>query len=142
MSDRPAIIITHQGDSFYLAHTIAQTRQSNPRSRLILLGDEAYDYYLGVEHYDYRQYSSEANRLGTLYRHRNAVDEHHEWLRFYFQKWVMIRNFIRQEKLPSTFIIDSNVLLYADLAVLQEQLEHPKFTVSQIELDVESAAGG
>lgn len=63
----PPIILIHRGDSFYLAHTIAQARSSNPDSRLILLGDRSNSFYLGVEHHRYVDYFDEAREFAKLF---------------------------------------------------------------------------
>jgi hypothetical protein len=63
----PPIILIHRGDSFYLAHTIAQARSSNPDGRLILLGDRSNSFYLGVEHHRYEDYFEEAREFAKLF---------------------------------------------------------------------------
>ncbi len=131
-STPPAVLWIHQGDSFYLAHSLAQARQSNPGSRLILLGDQANRYYRGVEFYPYQDYFQTAEKLGKLYRHRNPVPEHEDWLRFCFQKWAVMRDFMKAEGVKSSFIVDTDTLIFGDLGQLEAELSDWGFTVSRL----------
>ncbi|QYY37397.1 hypothetical protein [Ruficoccus sp. ZRK36] len=141
MPSAPAILIPHQGDSFYISHTIAQARQSNPDSRLILLGDDINRYYKGVEHYAYSDYFQTAREIGELYRHRNPVPRHAEWLRFCFQKWAFMRDFIKAHELESCFIIDTDVLIFGDLVELRTELAPWGLTVSRAQTGLITATG-
>lgn len=130
MPEPAAILIIHEGDSFYLAHCLAQARQSNPQSRVILLGDGRNAYYRGVEFYRYADYFKDAARIDAIYRHRSAQHEE-RWIRFCFQRWLIVREFVRAQGIERLLVIDTDVMVYGDLEAMFAQFAGSGFTVSQ-----------
>ena len=111
----PPIIIIHRGDSPYLAYTIAQAKDSNPESRVILLGDRSNAFYLGVEHYAYTDYFADAEDFSKWYRHEHFPNYQYPWILFCHQKYFVLRDFCKRHQLKSILLIDTDVLIYEDI---------------------------
>jgi hypothetical protein len=126
----PPIILIHRGDSYYLAHTIAQARSSNPDSRLILLGDRSNSFYLGVEHHRYEDYFDEAREFAKLFTYECFPTYQYPWILFCHQKYFALRDFIRAQGVKKFLLIDSDVMIYQDVGAYFEHFAECRMTVS------------
>jgi hypothetical protein len=126
----PPIILIHRGDSFYLAHTIAQARSSNPESRLILLGDRSNSFYLGVEHHRYEDYFEEAREFAKLFTYEYFPNYQYPWILFCHQKYFALRGFIRARGIDKFLLIDSDVMVYDKIAPYFDHYKNTRMTVS------------
>jgi hypothetical protein len=106
------IILIHKGDSPYLAYAIAQAKTSNPESKIILLGDKGNSYYLGVEHYYYEQYFSEAKKFSESFEYKYFPSYQHSWILFCHQKYFFLREFCKLHQIKQFLLIDSDVMIY------------------------------
>jgi hypothetical protein len=112
----PPIILIHRGDSFYLAHTIAQARSSNPESRPILLGDRSNSFYLGVERHRYEDYFEQAQKIAKLFTYEYFPTYQYPWILFCHQKYLALRDFVLAQGIEKFLLIDSDVLLYEPIS--------------------------
>lgn len=126
----PPIILIHRGDSYYLAHTIAQARSSNPESRLILLGDRSNSFYLGVEHHRYEDYFEEAREFAKLFTYEYFPTYQYPWILFCHQKYFALRDFIHAQSIEKFLLIDSDVLLYEPISQYFDFYRDYQMTVS------------
>ena len=126
----PPIILIHRGDSFYLAHTIAQARSSNPESRLILLGDSSNSFYLGVEHHRYEDYFAEARKFANLFTYEYFPTYQYPWILFCHQKYFALRDFVRAQKIDKFLLIDSDVMIYEPVAPYFEYYKSASMTLT------------
>ena len=126
----PPIILIHRGDSFYLAHTIAQARSSNPESRLILLGDRSNSFYLGVEHHRYEDYFDEAREFAKLFTYEYFQNYQYPWILFCHQKYFALRDFVLAQGIDSFLLIDSDVMLYEPIEPFFRHYAGTRLTVS------------
>lgn len=126
----PPIILIHRGDSFYLAHAIAQARSSNPESRLILLGDRSNSFYLGVEHHCYEDYFDGAREFADLFAYRFFPNYQYPWILFCHQKYFALRDFVRDQRIDRFLLIDSDVMLYEPIQPYFDHYAEAKFTVT------------
>ena len=126
----PPIILIHRGDSFYLAHTIAQARSSNPESRLILLGDRSNSFYLGVEHHRYEDYFDEAREFAKLFTYEFFPNYQYPWILFCHQKYFALRDFVLAQGIDSFLLIDSDVMLYEPIEPFFRHYAGTRLTVS------------
>ena len=129
----PPIILIHRGDSFYLAHTIAQARSSNPESRLILLGDRSNSFYLGVEHHRYEDYFDEAREFAKLFTYEYFPNYQYPWILFCHQKYFALRDFVRAQGIDRFLLIDSDVMIYETIGPHCEYYSNTRITVSSPE---------
>lgn len=126
----PPIILIHRGDSFYLAHTIAQARSSNPESRLILLGDRSNSFYLGVEHHRYEDYFDEAREFAKLFTYEFFPNYQYPWILFCHQKYFALRDFVRAQGIDKFLLIDSDVMIYESIGQYFEYYKDYRMTLS------------
>ena len=126
----PPIILIHRGDSFYLAHAIAQARSSNPESRLILLGDRSNSFYLGVEHHRYEDYFDEARKFAQLFTYEHFSNYQYPWILFCHQKYFALRDFVRAQGIDRFLLIDSDVMLYEPIEPYFRHYAGARMTVS------------
>jgi hypothetical protein len=126
----PPIILIHRGDSFYLAHTIAQARSSNPDSRLILLGDRSNSFYLGVEHHRYEDYFDGAREFAKLFAYEYFPNYQYPWILFCHQKYFALRDFVRAQGIGRFLLIDSDVMLYEPIGPYFDHYAEAGFTVT------------
>ena len=129
----PPIILIHRGDSFYLAHTIAQARSSNPESRLILLGDRSNSFYLGVEHHLYEDYFEEARDFAEMFTYEHFPNYQYPWILFCHQKYFALRDFVRAQRIDRFLLIDSDVMLYEQIEPYFRHYSASRMTVSSPE---------
>lgn len=126
----PPIIFIHRGDSFYLSHTVAQARSSNPESRLILLGDRSNSFYLGVEHHRYEDYFDEAREFAKLFTYEYFPNYQYPWILFCHQKYFTLRDFVREQGIEKFLLIDSDVMIYERLEPYLQYYRDYRMTVS------------
>lgn len=126
----PPIILIHRGDSFYLAHTIAQARSSNPDSRLILFGDRSNSFYLGVEHHRYEDYFDEAREFAKLFTYECFPSYQYPWILFCHQKYFALRDFVRAQGIDKFLLIDSDVMIYEQISPYFDHYRNSRMTVS------------
>ena len=126
----PPIILIHRGDSFYLAHTIAQARSSNPESRLILLGDRSNSFYLGVEHHRYEDYFDEAREFAKLFTYEYFPNYQYPWILFCHQKYFALRDFVRAQGIDRFLLIDSDVMVYEAIEPYFDYYRNYRMTLS------------
>jgi hypothetical protein len=126
----PPIILIHRGHNPYLAHTIAQARSSNPKSRLILLGDRSNSFYLGVEHHYYEDYFVDAARFADIFTYDYFPTYQYGWILFCHQKYFALRDFIKAQGITSFLLIDSDVLIYESIIPYFEYFSGYRMTLS------------
>lgn len=106
------IIYVHKGDSFYLDDSFKITRQNNPNTKIILLGDmnniKYCDKY-NIEFYNINNYMSyEFN-----YKHYSINNLEYE--KFCFERWLILYNFISMNNYDSIIYNDSDNVFFMDV---------------------------
>lgn len=124
------IIIMHKGDSFYLSHTIAQARASNPNSIIYLIGDAGSAYYSGITHINYKNYFDEAAQFESVFENINNESRMYSIQLFLFQKHIVLRSFLRKNNIQQCFLIDTDVLIYESLHKYSPYFKNFEMTVS------------
>lgn len=102
----------------YLATVLKQAQQYN--RRVILLGDEA-NSHLEVEHYDYGDFSGEADRfLEKEYTKYSSYEDSYDkfCLSFYF----ILKEFMQAADLDVISNNDSDVMIYCDMTAEEQKL--------------------
>ena len=139
-ADTPLIFI-HYGRSSYLASTLACARTSNPEKRIIFLGDASntaasyglaehrlFDSYLRSEQVEAFNFRFTCIQ-GT--RHKfNKLGGTQVWLKFVFQRWFAICEFLVRENIKQFWTFDSDTLILAPL-VFREERFAPYDTTTQ-----------
>jgi hypothetical protein len=112
MSPLPVVFI-HKSNSDYLKYSLAQAKQSNPSSAVILIGDTSNDKYDFTEHYYIADYFHDAAQFGKIYQHfsSNPFEAELIWL----QRWFILREFLESTNRRRCLYLDSDVMLYANV---------------------------
>lgn len=118
------IIFTHFGYSSYLEWTLRCARRTNPKVRCILIGDaENKDVAsrCGFEHFDLNDFSSlKRSRFNEVFKHVQGVQHvsvrnGRDWLRYVFERWFVVHEFIRREGVADFWHFDSDTMILEDL---------------------------
>ena len=112
--ESPCIIYFHEGFSPYLPFTLSQARRSNPRARIILLGDSQ-NRIQGVqyEHHLLSDYKSRHQEFLDCYRHFHPGHLGDE--RRCIERWVYLSEFLKKQKIEEFLFLDSDMLLFCDV---------------------------
>lgn len=122
------VIIVHRGYTFYLKPVLKQIYLFNPESKIYLIGDESTNMFNFVEHHDISQYSSGLNSFAKAYLHMSSNPYDYEL--FCFQRWFIIRDFVRVHKLDYFLCLDSDVLLFCNVSEVYQPYLKYDFTIS------------
>ncbi|MGB3653480.1 MAG: hypothetical protein WBA41_19980 [Rivularia sp. (in: cyanobacteria)] len=130
MSSIP-IVTLHRGNHPYLIYSLAQAKKNNPESDIFLLGDYSNKFLRFITHEDFSFYCEGAKEFEKIYadKHMSSNDFLHEM--FCFQRWFILRDFMKKNKIEKCVHIDSDILLYANLSEEQEKFAHSDFTLSK-----------
>lgn len=126
--DNIPVVFVHYGDAEYLKYTLAQAKTSNPASIVYLIGDTTNDNYEFIEHHFIDDYTSEAQKFSALYKHNSPNP--YEYELFCFQRWFVLKEFITKNNVKKCLYLDSDVMLYADLAKEHANFRNYDFTLS------------
>lgn len=117
----------HTGDSFYLKPVLKQIRLFNPQNRICLISDESTNHYDFIEHYNINQYMEGAEAFAKVYVHMSINPFNYEL--FCFQRWFVIRDFIRSQQMAHFLCLDSDVLLYCGVNEIFNRYLSYDFTI-------------
>lgn len=122
------ILFVHYGWSEELALVLAQVRRTNPSAEIVLLTDSTEHKLEGIECVPYQDLFAGAEEFAKLYYHHSVYSE--EFERFCFQRWFIIRDYMRARGLNSAIHLDSDVLVFSDLAEAFDPFRDCDFTLS------------
>ncbi|HYG86711.1 MAG TPA: tetratricopeptide repeat protein [Azospirillum sp.] len=107
----PPIIYVHFGNADYLKFSLAQSLRSNPRSRIIMLGDSA-NRYEHVEHHRLAAFMDRTRPVRAAYRHNSPNSYVYEL--FCVERWAILLEFCRRHGIREAFTLDSDVMPFLD----------------------------
>ncbi|MCA1990566.1 MAG: hypothetical protein LDL41_00750, partial [Coleofasciculus sp. S288] len=113
------IIIIHLAEREHLRWILAQAREFNPHSNIILIGDYTSKHYNFIEHEEIGNYFQEALTFQKIYKHRSHNSFSYEL--FCFQRWFVLKQFMKTKGIEKCFCMDSDVMLYADIEEEQKK---------------------
>ncbi|GED71106.1 hypothetical protein BRE01_48080 [Brevibacillus reuszeri] len=115
------IIFMHRGDDDYLTFSLRQAKLSNPHSPVYLLGKEANRKFAtaGIIHEQLDNHMTTAKAFAQVYQHMHVMS--YEYNLFCFQRWFILRDFMRKNGMQSCFYLDSDVMLYTNISKLEYQ---------------------
>lgn len=111
------VVVVHKGPKPHVRFCLCKAADSNPRGRVVLLGDAA-NVGIGIgEHHpcDDSSLRSDVAEFRAVYEHHGQA-ETFRFERFCIERWFLVRNFMRRENLDRCLVIDSDVLLFCDVA--------------------------
>ncbi|QRG69340.1 hypothetical protein [Brevibacillus choshinensis] len=109
------VIFIHRADEEHLGFCMQQAIASNPKSRVILIGNPENKKRAPeeTEHHLISDYYQSAMVFSTHYRHLSPND--YVYNLFCFQRWFILRDFMRANKLQAVLYLDSDVMLHTDI---------------------------
>lgn len=124
-------LLFHRGDSYYLAHTIAQLKQTNPDSPILFLGDRSNAHYAGVKHFNYDDYADPNENLAQYFDEAIITEKpFNRWHFFLIRKFFAIKEFLRRHpEVAPCVLIDSDVLIYGDIQKFVDKYKGYEMTV-------------
>ncbi|WP_416666457.1 hypothetical protein [Egbenema bharatensis] len=123
------IVLIHRSDSDYLLYSLMQAKIRNPDSRIYLLGDFSNNHYQFSEHYQIDDYFKGANDFAKSYQHFSTNPFQFEL--FCFQRWFVLRDFMRNNAISQCFHMDSDVMLFAEITSEYRNFSQFDFTLSR-----------
>lgn len=110
------IIFMHRGDDEYLTYSLRQAKLSNPQSPVYLLGKETNRKFggAGIVHVLMDHYMQTARSFAKVYQHMHVMS--YEYNLFCFQRWFILRDFMRKHGMQGCFYLDSDVMLYTNIS--------------------------
>jgi len=111
------IVVVHRGWKPYLGFCLQRAAACRRQGRLVLLGDDASAHVTNAEHrrIDDAALQDDVAEFRSLYRHcASALKERFE--QFCIERWFLVRNLMRRERFDRCLAIDSDVLLFCDVA--------------------------
>ena len=109
------IIFIHKGNSSYLKKCVQQAKKSNPSSEIILIGDNNNQTIKGIIHFNIDNFSESATKFSSIYQHQSFNEYHFEL--FCYQRWFILNDFVKSQKIKCFWYVDSDVLIFEDLEV-------------------------
>jgi len=107
------IIFIHQNNSGHLKYSFAQAKASNPQSTVFVLGDDSNRDYPDIRHHSLDRYFDGAAKFKEVYRHYSTHSVGFELI--CFQRWFILRDFMKAQGFEQCVYLDSDVLLYANV---------------------------
>ncbi len=131
MSSLPIIFI-HFGNASYLWYAVRQARLFNPDAEIILLGDRSNAQCPFVtRHILIDHFFVGAQQFASVYQHLSTNKLQFEL--FCFQRWFVLREFMRRENIARCLFMDSDVMLYCHVDKEYEHFASHDMTLSNAE---------
>lgn len=120
------IVFMHRTDDNYLSYSLRQAQVSNPGSRIFLLGTALNQRFgtNGIQHVRLDAYMQTAAAFAPHYKHLHVMS--HAYNLFCFQRWFILRDFMRSQQMTACCYIDSDVMLY-------ENVNNPEYSQFMME---------
>lgn len=126
------VIVVHTGLKPYVEPCLRRAVASHPGGRVVLLGDAA-NAGIGVgEHHrlDDGSLATDVADFRTVYEHHSS-SKREQFERFCIERWFFVRNFMRRENLDRCLVIDTDVLLFCDVAAEAARFGHAEMTFAR-----------
>lgn len=129
----PPIIFTHQGFSDYLSFTLSSCTKSNPDKSRIFLGDEANKDVAKLNdwfHYSLEDlHSRKRDEFNAWFKwikgkDHNPVRGGKDWLRYVFERWFCIEEFLERSGIKEFWHFDSDTMILKSLAYYEDKINH------------------
>lgn len=109
------IVLIHRGDEPYLSYSLRQAKVSNPDASVFLLGTAINQHFAsdGITHVMMNSYMQSASAFAPIYKHMHIMPLSYNL--FCFQRWFLLRDFMRDNQIQACCYIDSDVMLYENV---------------------------
>lgn len=124
------IITIHCGYAPYLVKVLLQAKATNPQAEIVLLGDSLLKSLSFVRHEKITNYFQSAERFAQHYSDKHMSFNSYGYELLCFQRWFILKEFMQKNNLECCFHIDSDVLIYTNLAQEIEKFLPYEMTLS------------
>lgn len=109
------IIFSHRTDSEYVYYSLRQAKVSNPDSDVFLFGTSSNIKNISgnTKHVMINDYSKGASDFAKVYKH--VTINPYDYNLFCFQRWFILRDYMRQHNISECWGFDTDVMLFTDL---------------------------
>ncbi len=122
-----SIFFVHRSNSIYLKYTLRQARFYNPHAPIYLIGDESNNQYDFVTHINIEDYFESAGEFSKHYVHMSFTPQKFE--QFCFERWFIIKDFVKKNKVEQFLCLDSDVLLFCNANEVKDKYNSYEFTI-------------
>lgn len=125
------IIFIHNRNHSYLPLSLWNTRQTNPKSDVILLGDRENAHFGSfVHHFHHRQFARQANELQNVFVNFSTNPSDFELI--CLQRWMILLEFLEANQIDQCLYLDSDVLLFDEIGSDAQRFQNFGMTVAGI----------
>ncbi len=109
------IVIIHTGFVKYLIYTLRKIKETNKNANIFLISDKEYKEYFKYSSFvDIKKlYKEESIEFKNKYIHLGKSNPNYEM--FCMQRWIILKDFMKEYNIRECFYIDSDILLFSDL---------------------------
>ncbi len=108
------IIFIHRGESWYLYYTVKQARYYHPGANIVVISDCPQERLVRyAEVHSIWDFWQGAEEVSSVYEHHSVNSPEFEL--FCFQRWFVIRDFLKSRAARRVIHLDSDILVYDDL---------------------------
>ncbi|WP_429844667.1 hypothetical protein [Brevibacillus sp. FIR094] len=109
------IVFIHRTAEEHVGFCMQQAKYSNPSSRVILIGNPENKNLSkeNSEHFLLSHFYQSAQAFSYVYKH--TTSNTYEYNLFCFQRWFILRDFMRSQGIERCCYLDSDVMLYTDI---------------------------
>ncbi|ACN82865.1 hypothetical protein [Brachyspira hyodysenteriae] len=109
------IVIIHTGFAKYLVYTLRKIKETNKNANVFLISDREYKEYSKYSTFvDVEKVKKEESiNFQNKYIHLGKSNPNYEM--FCMQRWIILKDFMKEYNLTECFHIDSDILLFSDL---------------------------
>jgi len=119
------VILIHNGFQEYVKYNILQATKNNP---VILLGDT--NPNLEINNFEFVNYNNLLDGVDSFrFKYAHLSTNPFEYELFCYQRWFILRNFMKERNLEVIFYIDSDVLLFVDITKEWEKFNQFEMTL-------------
>lgn len=128
------IVLIHKGivgrkKDNYLSISLRCAHKYNPRANIFLISDKIENNFSFVKYFNINDYFDSAKKFVNLYQHFSTNS--YDFELFCIQRWFILRDFMKINKIDNCFYIDSDVLIFSDLFTEQQKFSNFSFTLSE-----------
>lgn len=125
------IIFIHSGNHDYLPVSLVKARLTNPSNPIILLGDRLNAHFGSiVYHFSAKDYFKNAKLLADSFI--NFSTNPHEFELICLQRWLILLEFMEQNRIDKCLYLDSDVLIFDEIESDAHRFQNFGMTVTGI----------
>lgn len=109
------IVIIHTGFAKYLVYTLKKLKETNKNANIFLISDKEYKEYSKYSIFvDIKKVTKEESiNFKNKYIHLGKSNPNYEM--FCMQRWIILKDFMKEYNLNECFHIDSDILVFSNL---------------------------